>query len=45
MTRDEIAAILGDAVGNPSVGAVAEVIPAMADALDKALNPKADKAK
>ena len=45
MTRDEIAAILADAAGNPSMGAVADTIPAMAAALDKALNPKTDKAK
>ena len=45
MTRDEIAAILGDAAGNPSVGAVAEIIPAMTAALDEALNGKPAKGK
>lgn len=40
MNREQIAAIIGDAVGNPTSGAVAEVLPAIADAIDAELNPK-----
>ena len=40
MNTSEIAAILADSVGNPSVGPIAEAIPTMAAALDEALNPK-----
>ena len=41
MTKDQIAKIVGDAVGNPSSGTVAEVLPAIVDAINDALNPKA----
>lgn len=41
MTKEQIAAIIANAVGNPSSGAVAEVLPAIADAIDAELNPKA----
>jgi hypothetical protein len=40
MTRDEIAQVIAAAVGNPASGSVHDVIPTIADALDKALNPK-----
>ena len=40
MNREQIAAIIGNAVGNPTSGAVAEVLPAIADAIDAELNPK-----
>lgn len=41
MNREQIAAIVGNAVGNPSSGGVAEVLPAIIDAIDAELNPKA----
>ena len=41
MNREQIAAIIGNAVGNPSSGAVADILPAIADAIDAELNPKA----
>lgn len=44
MNRAQIADVIAKAAGSPSVGAVAEVIPAMADALDAALNGKTAKA-
>lgn len=40
MNTNEIAAILADSVGNPSVGPIADAIPTMAAALHEALNPK-----
>lgn len=40
MTRDDILKTLRAASGNPGVGPVAEILPALADALDAALNPK-----
>lgn len=40
MTRDEILETLRDASGNPETGPVAEILPALADALDETLNPK-----
>ena len=40
MTPEQIAAVMADAVGNPAVGPVAEVIPAMAAAVADALTPK-----
>lgn len=40
MTRDEILETLRDASGNPDTGPVAEILPALADALDATLNPK-----
>lgn len=43
MNSNDIAAILAEAVGNPSVGPIAEAIPTMAAALDQALNPKPTK--
>lgn len=41
MNREQIAVVIGDAVGNPTSGPVAEVLPAIADAIDAKLNPKA----
>lgn len=38
MTRDEIQQILSDVAGNPDTGAVREIIPGMAAALDEKLN-------
>lgn len=43
MTPEKIRAIIGDAVGNPSVGPVAEVLDQIADALATALTPKPSK--
>lgn len=45
MNTNEIAAILADSVGNPSVGPIADAIPTMAAAVDEALNPKPTKEK
>ena len=41
LTRESIAAVIADAVGNPTNGAVAEVLPAITDAVDDLINPKA----
>ncbi len=41
MNREQIAVVIGDAVGNPTSGPVAEVLPAIADAIYSELNPKA----
>ena len=41
LTRESIAAVIADAVGNPTNGAVAEVLPAITDAVDELVNPKA----
>ena len=41
MNRDQIAAIIAQAAGNPSSGAVADILPAIAAAIDSELNPKA----
>ena len=41
LTRESIAAAIADAVGNPTNGAVAEVLPAITDAVDDLINPKA----
>ncbi len=38
MTRDELEKILKDATGDPDSGPLKEWIPALADALDAALN-------
>lgn len=40
MTRDEILDAMQDATGHPSSGPVAEWLPALADAVDAALNPQ-----
>lgn len=40
MTRDQILDVLQDTTGHPSSGPVAEWLPALADAIDAALNPK-----
>lgn len=40
MTRDQILDAMLDATGHPSSGPVAEWLPALADAVDAALNPK-----
>lgn len=39
MTRDQILDTMLDATGHPSSGPVAEWLPALADAVDAALNP------
>ena len=39
MTRDQILDVMLDATGHPSSGPVAEWLPALADAVDAALNP------
>lgn len=39
MTRDDILTVMADAAGNPAAGPVAEWLPALADAVDAALNP------
>lgn len=39
MNRDELRAVIASSVGDPSVGSVAEVIDAIADAVDLAVNP------
>jgi len=40
MTKDQIKKVILEAVGNPSVGAVAGAADAQAEALFKALNPE-----
>ena len=45
MTAEKIAAIMAGAVGDPSVGPVAEAIPAMAQAVADALAPVEDEPK
>lgn len=42
MTREQILAILQNATGNPNAGAVAEILPTLADALDAELNPNTE---
>jgi hypothetical protein len=39
LTREQIARVLAEATGAPSSGAVADILPALVDALDEALNP------
>lgn len=39
MNAEQVAAVMARAVGEPSSGAVAEVIPVMAQAVAEALNP------
>lgn len=39
MTRDQILAILTEAAGNPTNGAVRDTLPQLADALAQALQP------
>ena len=41
MNREQIAAAVANAVGNPSSGAVADVLSIITDAIDAELNPKA----
>ena len=41
MNRDELRAVIASSVGDPSVGPVAEIIDAIADAVDLAVNPPA----
>lgn len=40
MTKDDIAKVIADAVGNPSTGPVRDSIPTIAAAIHAALNPK-----
>jgi len=39
MTKEQILAILTEAAGDPTNGAVKDVLPDLADALDAAINP------
>lgn len=41
MNRDQLRKVIGDAVGNPSSGSVADVLDEIAAAVDAALNPTA----
>lgn len=45
MTRDQILDVMRTAAGDPDSGPVKEWLPALADAVDAALNPKAKPAK
>jgi len=45
MTRDAILEIASQAAGSPATGPVAEALPAIADAIAQALDPKPGKAK
>ena len=40
LTRESIAAVIADAVGNPTNGIVAEMLPVITDAVDQLVNPK-----
>ena len=42
LTRESIAAVISNAVGNPTNGIVAEMLPAITDAVDQLVNPKAE---
>ena len=42
LTRESIAAVIADAVGNPTNGIVAEMLPVITDAVDQLVNPKAE---
>ena len=44
MNREQLRKVIGDAVGNPAAGAVAQHLDTIADALDEALNTPAPQA-
>lgn len=45
MNKADLRAIINGVTGDPDTGAVAEIVPAIVDALDAALNPAPVKAK
>lgn len=40
MNRDQLRKVIGDAVGNPASGSVADVLDEITDAVDRAVNTK-----
>lgn len=40
MNKSDLRAIIDGVTGDPTTGAVAEIVPSIVDALDAALNPK-----